>query len=797
MNFKNMKISSQLIFGFSAIFVLMVIVTAVGISRVNEIETMLETINDVNSVKQRYAINFRGSVHDRAIAVRDVVLASSNEAAQPEIDRIKILAENYAKSALPLDDIFSSAENVSAEEKSALTQIKKIEAKTQPFITQVVELRLANKTPEAMQVLSQQAAPAFVEWLAAVNVLIDLEEKMNQTLDLQARSLINNFLMLMVSLCSISIAIGAVAAWLIGRGLLNKLGGEPAEAQQIANTIAEGNLSNKVQVKQGDSTSLMASMQRMQTKLLESKVVAYDYEAQIEAIAKSMGAIEFNLDGTIVSANNIFLDLMGYTLQEAKGKHHSMFVEPAYAAGADYRAFWDKLNRGDYNTGEYKRIAKGGKEVWLQASYNPIRDMNGKPYKVVKYASDITAQKKTQFEIEALLKEVSALVETAVQGDFTSRIDMQGKVGFSQTLAAALNNLIETNETSLGEVVRVLNALSKGDLTETIKNNYFGTFGMLKDDSNSTVESLNQLIGSIKSAVNTINTAASEIAAGNIDLSQRTEEQASSLEETAASMEEMASTVKQNAENARQANLLATEASQVAIKGGKVVSEVVTTMFEINTSSKKIVDIISVIDGIAFQTNILALNAAVEAARAGEQGRGFAVVATEVRNLAQRSAAAAKEIKQLIGDSVDKVAGGTKLVEDAGKTMEDIVNSVKKVTDIVSEIAAASQEQSAGIDQVNNAITNMDEVTQQNAALVEEASAAAAALESKAQELADAISLFKLAEETNLLSYSNKRPEIANKTKARISQSSSNKNNAKHLKSPKTKAHEGKDWEEF
>jgi methyl-accepting chemotaxis protein len=252
-------------------------------------------------------------------------------------------------------------------------------------------------------------------------------------------------------------------------------------------------------------------------------------------------------------------------------------------------------------------------------------------------------------------------------------------------------------------------------------------------------------ITSVRTGSQNVATASKQIASGNADLSQRNEEQASSLEETASSMEELTSTVKQNAENARQANQLAVSASEVAVKGGQVVSEVVGTMSSINESSKKIVDIISVIDGIAFQTNILALNAAVEAARAGEQGRGFAVVASEVRNLAQRSAAAAKEIKQLIGDSVDKVGAGTKLVDEAGKTMQEIVTSVKRVTDIMSEITAASQEQSAGIEQVNQAITQMDEVTQQNAALVEEAAAAAESLEEQAQQLTQAVSVFKLA----------------------------------------------------
>jgi methyl-accepting chemotaxis protein len=261
---------------------------------------------------------------------------------------------------------------------------------------------------------------------------------------------------------------------------------------------------------------------------------------------------------------------------------------------------------------------------------------------------------------------------------------------------------------------------------------------------------MSDMVVQIKESTETISTASDEIAKGNADLSQRTEEQASSLEETASSMEELTSTVKQNAENARQANQLAVGASDVAVKGGNVVKQVVTTMNGISESSKKIADIISVIDGIAFQTNILALNAAVEAARAGEQGRGFAVVATEVRNLAQRSAAAAKEIKELITDSVGKVDAGSKLVDEAGKTMDEIVSSVKRVTDIMAEITAASQEQSSGIEQVNQAITQMDEVTQQNAALVEEAAAAAESMQEQAGSLLQAVSQFKVELEAGM-----------------------------------------------
>ncbi len=347
--------------------------------------------------------------------------------------------------------------------------------------------------------------------------------------------------------------------------------------------------------------------------------------------------------------------------------------------------------------------------------------------------------------------EVSEIVNAAANGDFTKRIELEGKLGFFKQLAEGINRIMDVSSDGLSEVARVLSALSGGDLTQKIDREFDGTFGQLKDDSNLTVEKLTDIVSSIKEATDAINHAANEIAMGNTDLSQRTEEQASSLEETASSMEELTSTVKQNAENANQANQLAHGASETATRGGKVVSEVVQTMASINESSKKIVDIISVIDGIAFQTNILALNAAVEAARAGEQGRGFAVVATEVRNLAQRSAAAAKEIKTLIGDSVDKVGAGTKLVDQAGKTMDEIVTSVKRVTDIMSEITAASREQSAGIEQINQAIAQMDDVTQQNAALVEQAAAAAESLKEQADSLSAAVGQFRMQQASSAM----------------------------------------------
>ena len=286
--------------------------------------------------------------------------------------------------------------------------------------------------------------------------------------------------------------------------------------------------------------------------------------------------------------------------------------------------------------------------------------------------------------------------------------------------------------------------VASGDLTGTIDVNSTDEIGQLSQALKDMNDSLVQIVSDVRVGTETIATASAEIAAGNLDLSSRTEHQASSLEETASSMEELTSTVRQNADNARQANQLALSAAEVASKGGAVVSQVVDTMSSINASSKKIVDIIGVIDGIAFQTNILALNAAVEAARAGEQGRGFAVVATEVRNLAQRSASAAKEIKELIGDSVMKVDAGAKLVDQAGVTMTEIVASVRRVTDIMGEISSASHEQMAGIEQINEAITQMDQVTQQNAALVEQASAAASTMQEQTEHLSNVVDVFKL-----------------------------------------------------
>ncbi len=420
-----------------------------------------------------------------------------------------------------------------------------------------------------------------------------------------------------------------------------------------------------------------------------------DGAGQLAAISKAQAVIEFDLDGTVRTANANFLALMGYSLDEIRGQHHRMFVDPAERDSSEYRELWAKLGRGEYDASQYARIAKGNRRVWIQASYNPILDAAGKPFKVVKYATDVTAQ-------VSLVRETQAVVTAAANGDLTQRISLSGRSEELSAVARGVNSLIDVMTT---------------------------------------------LVTRIKTSTDEVRMGAEEISAGNTNLSRRTDEQASSLEETAASMEQMASSVRQTADNAGQANQLAIAACAQADKGGAVVKSAIEAMSGIDAASAKIADIIGVIDAIAFQTNLLALNAAVEAARAGEQGRGFAVVASEVRNLAGRSATAAKEIRALIENSVARVGEGSRLVNESGRTLLEIVTAVKKAADIVAEIAAASREQSSGVEQVNRAVSQMETVTQQNAALVEEAAAASESIVEQVRALNAMIERYRVGAE--------------------------------------------------
>ncbi len=509
----------------------------------------------------------------------------------------------------------------------------------------------------------------------------------------------NSIVIRLIIVAGIAIVLGMLLGYVIINIILSQLGGELSYTANVVKEIAKGNLSLKIDVKSGDKTSLIYAIDHMRGNLS-------DIISDTATVMNNVSQGELSTQMTVDMPGDFIL------LKESINQTIARLRVTMFAL--------NDVTNSIYNADFSKVI---------------VANVEGR------FKDTIEKAVASQTAMREMLEGIIHVMEFVVVGDLNYRVTAEGR-GEMLALKDNINNTLDTLG-CLNEIDRVMEALANGDLTQIITTEYPGIYGKVTESINHTADNLKTLMASIKDSSVAIATAADEISAGNNDLSHRTEEQAASLEQTAASMEELSATVQQNTENAKHANQLALGASTTAKKGVVVVNDVVLTMANINESSHQIVDIITVIDDIAFQTNILALNAAVEAARAGEQGKGFAVVAVEVRNLAQRSASAAGEIKRLISDSVDRISSGSKQVEQAGQTMEDIVNSIQKVTAVMSDIASASIEQNAGIDQVHQAVTQMDNVTQQNAALVEQAAAAAESLEEQTRSLAGEIAHFK------------------------------------------------------
>jgi methyl-accepting chemotaxis protein len=438
-----------------------------------------------------------------------------------------------------------------------------------------------------------------------------------------------------------------------------------------------------------DAKGSLQKVVKVAADITAQKLASSDAAGQLSAISKSQAVIEFKMTGEIIDANENFCTALGYRLAEIQGQHHRMFVEPAYASSNEYRDFWSALGRGEFQAAEYLRIGKGGREVWIQATYNPIFDMDGVPFKVVKYATDITARKHAV-----------------------------------QVLGVALANL------------------ASGDLTASIEEQFVGELDEVRLAYNETVAKFASIVGKIRGTSGSLKSATGEILSGANDLSERTTKQAAAIEETSAAMDQLASTVADNAKRADTASSKAKQVSHTAEETGNVMRDANEAMERISSSSSKISNIIGMIDDIAFQTNLLALNASVEAARAGDAGKGFAVVAVEVRRLAQSAASASSDVKVLVEQSASEVSGGSRLVAEAAQKLGTMLDGVRENDTLIRGIAQASQEQSSAIAQVTTAIRQMDEMTQHNAALVEETNAAIEQTEAQANELDRIVEVF-------------------------------------------------------
>lgn len=696
----EMKLNTRLSVAFGLMILFIILIGAVGVTNITSLGTDVEDMARDKFPKTVWANNIIDAENVIALAMRNITLFEDPQIQAEQFDKIDAAKAKIKANVARLDATITTAAG-----KDALQALQDARTAFIADVDRFIELAQSNRMVPARGMLLGDLSQSQQAYTSAIVDLIDYQVKLMNEAGTAAGERVGFASTVIIGAGVIALLIALAISFWIVRTVMRQLGGDPSEAAARVNEIAKGNIDTPIVLRRGDERSLLASLKRMQ------EVINDFVNGQLSLAQKHQeGSIWETMDS-----------------ERYPGVYGSMASEV------------NSLVRGHIDT---KMQIVDVITAYSKGDFSS--DMPELPGDKAKITEAVDGVKQG---LVGVSHEIKAIASAGSEGDFSKRGDSDRYAFMFREMIEDLNQLMENCEVGFNDVMRVSKAMAEGDLTQTITKDYPGVFGETKGTINNTVSKLQELVGTIKQSAESITTASREIASGNQDLSQRTEQAATSLQETASSMEELTATVKQNADNANQANSLAVSASEVADQGGKVVRSSVATMEEIAEFSNKMSDIIGVIDSIAFQTNILALNASVEAARAGDQGRGFAVVATEVRNLAQRTANAAKEIKELITESVEKVGTGSSQIAEAGTRMDEIVASIKRVTDLVGEISAASKEQTYGIEQVNVATTEMEEVAQQNSALVEEAAAAAGSLDEQAQNLVAAVAVFKLDQE--------------------------------------------------